>query len=90
MKVKDLIQMLTIDFSEDEELMVMWWDSAYSERLAGTWERAVKIFDEGGISTFSIDEQISDLLTECEGEIRAELAVDSYLEQEDEKEFANG
>jgi len=90
MKVKDLIQMLTIDFSEDEELMVMWWDSAYSERLAGTWERAVKIFDDGGISTFSMDEQISELLSECEAEVRAELAIDSYLEQEDEKELTNG
>ncbi len=87
MKVKDLIQMLTIDFSEDEELMVLWWDSAYSERLAGTWDKAVKIFDDGGISTFSMDEQISELLSECEAEIRGELAIDSYLEQEDEKEL---
>jgi hypothetical protein len=86
-KVKDLIQMLTIDFSEDEELMVLWWDSAYSERLAGTWDKAVKIFDDGGISTFSMDEQISELLSECEAEIRGELAIDSYLEQEDEKEL---
>jgi len=66
MKVKDLIQMLTIDFSPDEELMVLWWDSAYSERLAGTWERAVKVFDDGGISTFTMDEQISELLSESE------------------------
>jgi hypothetical protein len=79
--------MLTIDFSEDEELMVLWWDSAYSERLAGTWDKAVKIFDDGGISTFSMDEQISELLSECEAEIRGELAIDSYLEQEDEKEL---
>jgi hypothetical protein len=90
MKVKDLIQMLTIDFSPDEELMVMWWDSAYSERLAGTWDKAVKVFDDGGISTFSIDEQISELLTECEAQVKAELAIDSYLEQEDEKELTNG
>lgn len=90
MKVKDLMQMLTIDFSPDEELMVLWWDSAYSERLAGTWAKAVKVFDDGGISTFSIDEQISELLSECEAEVRAELAVDSYLEQKDEKELANG
>jgi tRNA U54 and U55 pseudouridine synthase Pus10 len=90
MKVKDLIQMLTIDFSPDEELMVMWWDSAYSERLAGTWDKAVKVFDDGGVSTFTMDEQISELLSECEAEVRAELAIDSYLEQEDEKELANG
>jgi tRNA U54 and U55 pseudouridine synthase Pus10 len=90
MKVKDLIQMLTIDFSPDEELMVMWWDSAYSERLAGTWDKAVKVFDDGGISTFTMDEQISELLSECEAEIRGELAIDSYLEQEDEKELTNG
>ena len=90
MKVKDLIQMLTIDFSPDEELMVMWWDSAYSERLAGTWDKAVKVFDDGGISTFTMDEQISELLSECEAEVRAELAIDSYLEQEDEKELTNG
>jgi len=90
MKVKDLIQMLTIDFSPDEELMVMWWDSAYSERLAGTWDKAVKVFDDGGISTFTMDEQISELLSECEEEVRAELAIDSYLEQEDEKELING
>jgi tRNA U54 and U55 pseudouridine synthase Pus10 len=90
MKVKDLIQMLTIDFSPDEELMVMWWDSAYSERLAGTWERAVKVFDDGGISTFTMDEQISELLSESEEQVRAELAIDSYLEQEDEKELTNG
>jgi len=90
MKVKDLIQMLTIDFSPDEELMVMWWDSAYSERLAGTWDKAVKVFDDGGISTFSIDEQISELLTECEAQVKAELAIDSYLDQENEKELANG
>ncbi len=90
MKVKDLIQMLTIDFSPDEELMVLWWDSAYSERLAGTWDKAVKVFDDGGISTFHIDEQISELLTECEEQVRAELAIDSYLEQEDEKELING
>jgi tRNA U54 and U55 pseudouridine synthase Pus10 len=90
MKVKDLIQMLTIDFSPDEELMVLWWDSAYSERLAGTWERAVKVFDDGGISTFTMDEQISELLSESEEQVRAELAIDSYLEQEDEKELANG
>jgi hypothetical protein len=90
MKVKDLIQMLTIDFSPDEELMVLWWDSAYSERLAGTWERAVKVFDDGGISTFTMDEQISELLSESEEQVRAELAIDSYLEQEDEKELTNG
>ncbi len=77
MKVKDLIQMLTIDFSPDEELMVLWWDSAYSERLAGTWERAVKVFDDGGISTFTMDEQISELLSESEEQVRAELAIDS-------------
>lgn len=70
--------------------MVMWWDSAYSERLAGTWDKAVKVFDDGGISTFSIDEQISELLTECEAQVKAELAIDSYLEQEDEKELTNG
>lgn len=87
MKVKDLIQMLTIDFTPDEELMVLWWDSAYSERLAGTWDKAVKVFDDGGISTFTMDEQISELLSECEAEVRAELAIDSYLEQEDEKEL---
>ena len=90
MKVKDLIQMLTIDFSPDEELMVMWWDSAYSERLAGTWERAVKIFDDGGISDYDVRQDINDLLSECEAEIRGELAIDSYLEQEDEKELSNG
>jgi hypothetical protein len=90
MKVKDLIQMLTIDFSPDEELMVLWWDSAYSERLAGTWDKAVKVFDDGGISTFTMDEQISELLSECEAEVRAELAIDSYLDQEDEKELTNG
>jgi tRNA U54 and U55 pseudouridine synthase Pus10 len=90
MKVKDLIQMLTIDFSPDEELMVLWWDSAYSERLAGTWERAVKVFDDGGISTFTMDEQISELLSESEEQVRSELAIDSYLEQEDEKELTNG
>ena len=90
MKVKDLIQMLTIDFTPDEELMVLWWDSAYSERLAGTWERAVKVFDDGGISTFTMDEQISELLSESEEQVRAELAIDSYLEQEDEKELTNG
>ena len=90
MKVKDLIQMLTIDFSPDEELMVLWWDSAYSERLAGTWERAVKVFDDGGISTFTMDEQISELLSESEEQVRAELAIDSYLDQENEKELANG
>ena len=82
--------MLTIDFSPDEELMVLWWDSAYSERLAGTWERAVKVFDDGGISTFTMDEQISELLSESEEQVRAELAIDSYLEQEDEKELTNG
>ena len=87
MKVKDLIQMLTIDFSPEEELMVLWWDSAYSERLAGTWERAVKVFDDGGISTFTMDEQISELLSESEEQVRAELAMDSYLDQEDEKEL---
>jgi tRNA U54 and U55 pseudouridine synthase Pus10 len=90
MKVKDLIQMLTTDFTPDEELMVMWWDSAFREHTAGTWDMAVKIFDEVGVSTFSIDEQITDLLTECEEEIKAELAVDSYLEQEDERELING
>ena len=87
MKVKDLIQMLTIDFTPEEELMVLWWDSAYSERLAGTWERAVKVFDDGGISTFTMDEQISELLSESEEQVRAELAMDSYLDQEDEKEL---
>ena len=79
--------MLTIDFTPEEELMVLWWDSAYSERLAGTWERAVKVFDDGGISTFTMDEQISELLSESEEQVRAELAMDSYLDQEDEKEL---
>jgi hypothetical protein len=90
MKVKDLIQMLTIDFSPDEELMVMWWDSAFREHTAGTWKKAVEAFYDGAISTFSIDEQISELLTECEAQVKAELAIDSYLDQENEKELANG
>jgi hypothetical protein len=88
MKVKDLIQMLEIDFSPEEELMVMWWDSAYSERTAGTWEKAVKVFDDGGISTFAIDEQISELLTECEGLVNAELAIDTYLSRKDDEVLA--
>lgn len=87
MKVKDLMQMLEVDFSPEEELMVMWWDSAYSERTAGTWEKAVKVFDDGGISTFAIDEQISELLTECESAINAELAVDTYLSRKSEEEL---
>jgi len=87
MKVKDLIQMLTIDFSEDEELMVLWWDSSFRESVAGTWAKSVGAFDNGRFSTFEIDEQIFDFIAGNEREITAELAIDSYLEQEDEKEL---
>lgn len=67
MKAKDLVAIFTNDFNPDDEIMALWWDSSYSERPAGTWDRAVKIFDDGGVSYYDINEQISDLLTECEG-----------------------
>lgn len=67
MKAKDLIQIFTNDYNPDDELMVLWWDSSYAETIAGTWARAAKVFDNGGISTFEIQQQIDDLLTESEG-----------------------
>ena len=73
MKVKDLIQMFTNDYNPDDELMVLWWDSSYSERPAGTWARAVKIFDDGGVSYYDINEQITELLSECERELTNEV-----------------
>lgn len=67
MKAKDLVTIFTNDYNPDDEIMALWWDSSYSERPAGTWDKAVKIFDDGGVSYYDINEQISDLLTECEG-----------------------
>jgi hypothetical protein len=72
MKAKDLVQIFTNDYNPDDEIMALWWDSSYSERPAGTWAKAVKIFDEGGISEYDINEQIRDLLNECEGELANE------------------
>ena len=87
MKVKDLIQMFNDSYDQDTELMVLWWDSSFRESLAGTWDKSVGAFDDGRFSTFEIDEQVFDFIAGNEREIRAELAVDSYLEQEDEKEL---
>jgi len=87
MKVKDLIQMLTIDFSEDEELMVLWWDSSFRESLAGTWDKSVGAFDDGRFSTFEIDEQIFNFIAGNETELNAELAVDTYLSRKSEEEL---
>lgn len=67
MKAKELAAIFTNDFNPDDEIMALWWDSSYSERPAGTWARAVKIFDDGGVSYYDINEQITELLTECEG-----------------------
>lgn len=72
MKAKDLVQIFTNDYNPDDEIMALWWDSSYSERPVGTWARAVKIFDDGAISTYDIRQNIDDLLTECEGELSNE------------------
>ena len=87
MKVKDLIQMFNDSYDQDTELMVLWWDSSFRESIAGTWAKSVGAFDNGKFSTFEIDEQIFDFIAGNEREITAELAIDSYLEQEDEKEL---
>ena len=73
MKAKDIIQIFTNDYNPDDEIMILWWDKSYSERYAGTWDKAVKVFDNGGISYYEVNEQISDLLTESEGELVNEI-----------------
>lgn len=87
MKVKDLIQMLNDSYSEDTELMVLWWDSSFRESIAGTWDKTVEAFDSGKFSTFEIDEQIFDFIAGNEREINAELATDTYLSRKSEQEL---
>lgn len=87
MKVKDLIQMLNDSYDQDIELMVLWWDSSFRESIAGTWDKSVQAFDNGGFSTFDIDEQVFDFIAGNESAINAELATDTYLSRKDEEEL---
>lgn len=87
MKVKDILKEFSEGYSPEDEVIIFWWDSATFEQTAGTWQKAVRVADNCGISLHDVKEQITELIAECEAEVRAELAIDSYLEQEDEKEL---
>lgn len=91
MKVIDIIKKLTENYSPYDELMVTWWDSNYREVSAEVWDKAVEIFDSED-NRYQMSDYIADVLTDAEIYFekqaeKAELAVDSYLNDLAEKEL---
>ena len=91
MKVIDVIKKLTENYSPYDEIMVTWWDSNYREVSAEVWDKAVEIFDSED-NRYQMSDYITDVLTDAEIYFekqaeKAELAVDSYLNDLAEKEL---
>ena len=91
MKVIDVIKKLTENYSPYDEIMVTWWDSNYREVSAEVWDKAVEIFDSED-NRYQMSDYIADVLTDAEIYFekqaeKAELAVDSYLNDLAEKEL---
>ena len=91
MKVIDVIKKLTENYSPYDEITVTWWDSNYREVSAEVWDKAVEIFDSED-NRYQMSDYITDVLTDAEIYFekqaeKAELAVDSYLNDLAEKEL---
>lgn len=93
MKVIDVIKKLTENYSPYDEIMVTWWDSNHKEIPYEVWEKAVEIFDSED-NRYQMTDYVSDVITDAEiyfekQAFKAELAVDSYLNDLAEKELEN-
>lgn len=93
MKVIDVIKILTEKYSPYDELMISWWDSNYREVPAEVWDKAVEIFDSED-NRYQMADYVADVITDAEiyyekQAFKAELAVDSYLNDIAEKELEN-
>lgn len=91
MKVRQIISALVRNYDLDADVMAFWVGSEFKETQAGTWEKAVEIWDnEDVIAVFQ--DYLSDLITDAEIQIekeqeRAELGIDTYLHDLAEKEL---
>lgn len=92
MKVQRVIEILQSNYSPDTELMITWWGSEAFETKAGVWEKAVEIFDLQ-TSPNESEDYIKDIVGDAEYELeveeekrlKAELAIDTYLQDQAEK-----
>jgi hypothetical protein len=94
MKVRRLVELLYQTYDPEQEVIALWWGSEHFETKAGVWEKAVDIFD-GQNPPLEFRDYISDIINDAEfalemeeeQRLKSELAIDSFLDSEAEKEL---
>jgi len=82
MKAKDVIEQLK-KYDPEQNLMAIIYDSSIAETTAGTWDLAVKYWDEHE-DMYIVDEYVLRLIRDVS---KAELEIDTFLDREINNEF---
>lgn len=88
MTANEVIRYIKEKYDGDQELMAVIYDSSIKEMPAGTWSRAVDMWDSYQ-TMWEVDEYVERLIKEAMRREQAELAIDSFLEESRLKELDN-
>lgn len=88
MTANELIRYIKEQYDGEQELMAVIYDSSIKEMPAGTWTRAVNMWDSYQ-TMWEVDEYVDRLIADAMRAEQAELAIDSFLEQTRLEEIEN-
>lgn len=89
MKVSELISMLENNYSQDEEIFVMWWDGWFLEEIISKDETTstdqVKVIWEQVVKTLEADDYLDSVATNMVNEAVATVSWDLVKNTQEEK-----
>lgn len=89
MKVSELISMLENNYSQDEEIFVMWWDGWFLEEIISKDETTstdqVKVIWEQVVKTLEADDYLDSIATNMVNEAVATVSWDLVKNTQEEK-----